>query len=230
QEWWEFARRREDGVAAAGSRGCGRRVRALFALPSRRDDALQIGHVDGAAQGRPPVLLEDLKVHFLPVHRDGPGGVDAQLHLVAPYLAHRHPDVVADHDALVAPPRQHQHAGVPPWTCRDAAAPLRTEPSQTGRPAPGGPIPTPGRDVRAPVFRDSFLPRARRFLSHILAGDGRTEPAWITRRLASLNRRMVSMASAIAGVPDRARKTTRPVGSLGLLPTRPAICTSDRAL
>ena len=50
-----------------------------------------------------------------------------------------------------------------------------------------------------------------------------------SRAAISLKRRIVAIASLIAGVVDRAKKTTRPEGSSGLLPTLPAICTKAAA-
>ena len=206
-----ICRWREDGVAPRlGCGGAPGRCPA-FCGGRRPPD----GHVDGAAQA--PGFSSGSRVYLSRCT-----GMDRGRRCRFTWSPddHRHPDVVADHDAPVAPPRQHQHAGAL-LTCRDAAA-LPAQSRRKPAAAPGGPIP-PRPDV-VPVFR-IVLPRPA-VSSHILAGAG--EPLDHTR-LASLNRRMVSMASAIAGVRT-AQEDHSSRGIFGTPPTRPAICTSDRAV
>ena len=55
------------------------------------------------------MLAPDGLVDFVAMDRHLAGRLDPQSHLVAANVDHRHNDLVADHDAFVALPRQDQH-------------------------------------------------------------------------------------------------------------------------
>ena len=64
---------------------------------------------------RVAVRLLQLGEDLFAVHVDRARRLDAEAHLIAAHLEHRHDDLVPDHDALIRTSREHEHEVPPPW-------------------------------------------------------------------------------------------------------------------